>query len=41
MRERLEMVGGEFKVGSLSGRGTTVSVSVPISPVGPSPKKVP
>ena len=30
MRERLEMVGGRFKVESVPGKGTTITAAVPV-----------
>ena len=34
MRERLEMVGGRFDVGSISGKGTTITATIPSGKTG-------
>ena len=33
MRERVEMVGGTFKIDSIPGKGTRVSAEIPFPPV--------
>jgi PAS domain S-box-containing protein len=41
MRERVEMVGGEFTIASEPGKGTTIGAEVPLRPVNRKRSKVP